>query len=411
MRLPMKFSFLAALSVLIGTLVFGQESLSPPSYAFSSGGATLNIPIDVVANGLVFVRTKVNNRPGWFILDNATQGFTVDRDFARKLSLQSGSTAVARGGGPTKIEADILRNVQISFPGLKLTHRNLVEIDLKSLEPTVGHEVDGIIGSRLFDDFVVAIDYHRRSLSIYSPHYYRPSGQEKALPVSIDDHGFQFINATIVLPEVEPITTAFLIDGGSNTYADIYKPFCDAHHIRTPSMKLLDEPGTSTGGTTRARDGRANQITIGPYSVKKPPITFAQDTEGLMAAKDYAGLIGAEFLERFSVVFDNTGKRIFLTPNLKYAEPATYDQSGLRLRADGPGFHRFVVQRIVPQSPAAEAGIEVGDVIESIGPHPARELTLTAIRKVLHGPRTQYTIGILRGDRHLLIAIRLRPLI
>jgi hypothetical protein len=396
----------------MATSRFGQvPSPLPPSYRFSSGGAALNIPFELIANGLVFVRAKVNGQSGWFILDNASQGFSVDRDYARRISLQSSGSAAARGGGANAIEAGVVRDVQISLPGLELTHRNLVVIELTALEPIIGHEVDGIIGSRLFDDFVVVVDYEQHSVSVHLPKEYQPSDEGTAFPVRVDEHGFPFIDATIALPGVEPVSGSFLIDGGANTYADIYKPFSDAHHIPPRAMKLLDEPGTSTGGTTQSRDGRADRIGIGPYSIKNPPITFAQDAEGLMAATDYAGLVGAEFLERFTVEFDNPGKRIWLTPNRDYGEPAEYDESGLRIRAEGAGFHRFVVGRIVPQSPAVEAGIEPGDVIESVDNSSAGEMTLTEIRSMLCRSSARYSIGILRGNRHLRVALRLRPLI
>lgn len=398
--------------VLMTTLVAGQApSPAAPSYRFSSGSAALNIPVELIANGLVFVRAKVNNHPGWFILDNATQGFLADRSFAREISLESGGNAVTRGDTGKVIEAGVARDVRISLPGLELTHRNLVVIDLKSLEPAVGHEVDGILGSRLFDEFVVAIDYEHRTCAIYSPRNYHPSGNEQAFPVRIDQHGFQFIDATVALPGLEPITANFLIDGGANAFADLYKPFSEAHHLPSPAMKLLNEPGTSADGTTHSQDGRADRISIGTYSIAKPPITFAQDTEGLMAAKDYAGLIGAEFLERFKVVFDNLGKRIWLTPNTRYAEPAEYDQSGLRLRAEGPAFQTYVVNRIVPQSSALEAGIEGGDVIDSIDGRRTKEMTLTEVRGMLCRPNSRYSLGVLRGDLRLHIVLRLRPLL
>jgi hypothetical protein len=404
--------FRAAITVLVATSVVGQvPSSPPPSYRFSSGGAALNIPVEVIASGLVFVRAKINNHSGWFILDNASQGFTVDRDYARQISLKSSGSTTARGGGSDAIETGIVRDVQINLPGLELTHRNLVAIELKPLEPIVGHEVDGIIGSRLFDDFVVVVDYEHRLVSVYLPKEFKPSGKEAALPVRVDRHGFPFIDATMALPGIEPVAGSFLIDGGANAYADIYKPFSDAHHIPPSTMKLLDEPGTSSGGTTQSRDGRADQISVGPYSIKNSPITFAEDTEGLMAATDYAGLVGAEFLERFTVVFDSPSKRIWLTPNRHYEEPAEYDESGLRIRAEGPEFHKFVVRRMVPGSPAVDAGIEPGDVIESIDDRSVEKMTLTEMRSMLCRPNARYSIGIIRGSRHLRVALRLRPLL
>jgi hypothetical protein len=412
----MGFSMIAVSRVVIAVLVaasaFGQaRSSPPPSYRFSSGGAALNIPVQVIANGLVFVRAKVNDHPGWFILDNGTQGFLVDRDYARRIALQSSGNAATRGGGSNEIVAGVVHDVQLSLPGLELTHRNLIAIELKSLEPSVGHEVDGIIGSRLFDDFIVVVDYEHRCVSVYSPKQYKPPEKATAFPVRVDEHGFQFIDATIALPGVEPVADSFLIDGGANTYADIYKPFGDAHHIPPPTMTLLDEPGTSTAGTTQSRSGRADLIGVGPFSIKNPPITFAQDTVGLMASKDYAGLIGAEFWERFTIAFDNPGRRIWLTPNRNYAEPAEYDESGLRIGAEGPGFHKFVVSRVLPQSPAADAGIMPGDVIESIDNSSAEKIALTEIRSMLCRSKARYSVGIMRGHRHVRVELRLRPLI
>jgi len=412
MRFPLTFVFRPAIAVVIAAQLFAQAPSSPaPSYRFAAGEATHKIPVELIANGLVFVRAKVNDHPGWFILDNATQGFVVDREYARTISLRSKGSQVAHGGGSKTIEAGIARDVQIDLPGLELTHRNLVVIDLKPLEPVVGHQVDGILGSRLFDDFVVVVDYERRLLSVYSPQQYRPSENETALPVRIDQHGFQYIDATIALPGAAPIVGNFLIDGGANSYAQLYKPFSDAHRIPPTTMKLLDEPGTSTGGTTQSRDGRAESISVGTYSVKDPPITFAQDTEGLMAARDYAGLIGAEFLERFTVMFDSPGKRISFTPNRHYDEPAEYDESGLRIRAEGSTFRAFVVARIVPQSPAAEAGIEPGDIIESINSTPAQKMNLTELRSMLRRSKARYSIGIMRGNQHLQVELQLRPLL
>lgn len=405
------FVLWTALEVTGTASAMGQAPPPPPSYHFASGDAALKIPVELIANGLVFVRAKINGHPGWFILDNASQGFTVDREYARQIALKSTSSGTARGGGANTIDVGVIHDIQISLPGLDLTHRSLVAIELKALEPSVGHEVDGIIGSRLFDDFVVDVDYEHRLLSIYSPKEYKPS--EKAMPFSvcIDSHGFPFLEATIALPGTESIAGSFLIDGGANTYADVYKPFADAHRIPPSTMKLLDDPGTSTGGTTQSRDGRADRISIGQYFVKDVPLTFAQDTEGLMASQDYAGLIGTEFLQRFTVVFDNPGKRLWLTPNSSYGAPAAYDESGLRIRAEGPGFHKFVIGRIVSKSAATDAGIQAGDVIESIDNRPAKTLSLTEVRQMLAQSKARRSMGIIRGNSRLRVTLQLHPLL
>jgi S1-C subfamily serine protease len=130
-----------------------------------------------------------------------------------------------------------------------------------------------------------------------------------------------------------------------------------------------------------------------------------------MASKDHAGLIGAAFLQRFVVVYDSRGKRILLAPNRSYGEPPPYDQSGLRIHADGPSFHKFVVGRVLPGSPAVEAGLEPGDIVESLDRKSANEMTLTELRNLLTQPNARYSVGIIRGNNRLRINLQLRPLL
>lgn len=401
----------AAVTVLLAVCLSAQADAPRPSYRFAANGAALGVPIEVVADGLVFVHVKVNGHPGWFILDNAVQGFVADRDYTRRASLQESGQALTQGEAPNPSQAGIVRDVSIALPGLELTHRVLVVIDLKSLEPAIGHQVDGIIGSRLFDDFIVLVNYQRGSMSVYAPRQYRPSANETPLPVRVDQHGFQFIEVTIVLPGMAPITGEYLIDSGANSYLDIYKPFCDAHQLPPPAMKLLDAPGTSAGATTKASEGRAERIELGSFSITNPPVSFGEDVAGLMASKDHAGLIGAAFLQHFTAVYDSPGKRILLAPNRSYLEPPLYDQSGLRIQAEGQGFHKFVVRRVLPMSPASEAGIEPGDVIESLDGRSAHGMTLTQLRKLFSQPHARYSISIARGTSHFRAELQLRPLL
>ncbi|MGA8672701.1 MAG: PDZ domain-containing protein [Terracidiphilus sp.] len=411
MHLLMKLTITTAGAAVVAACLAAQTTAPPPSFRFSTNEAAEGIPVEVIANGLVLVHGNVNDHPGWFIVDNAVQGFVADRDYARQISLQESGKALTRGEMPNPTEAGIVRDVRIALPGFELTHRVLIVIDLKSLEPAIGHEVDGIIGSRLFDDFVVKVDYQHSLMSVYAPNGYQPPDDEKPIPVRVDEHGFQFIEATIVLPGVAPITAEYLIDSGANSNLEAYKPFCDEHRLPPPGMKLLDAPGTSAGATTKSTDGRADRIEVGSFSVKNPPISFGEDVAGLMASKDHAGLIGAAFLQDFTVVYDSRGKRILLAPNRNYEDPPRYDQSGLRIHAEGPSFHTFVVGGVLSGSPAAEAGIEPGDIIESLDRKSSNELTLTKLRNMLTGPNARYSVRIIRGKRLLRIKLQLRPLL
>src|ERR1700728_4499375 len=127
MRFPMTLVVGMATIAIFEATALAQASSQPrPSYQFSSDGSSLCIPAEVVADGLVLVDGKVNGHPGWFIVDNGTQGFVVDPDYARQSALRTSDSATTREVGSNASQAGIVRDVKISLPGLELTHPNLV---------------------------------------------------------------------------------------------------------------------------------------------------------------------------------------------------------------------------------------------------------------------------------------------
>src|ERR1700733_10761107 len=122
MQVLVAFITRAAVTVLLAACLTAQSVAPPPSYRFSASGAAPGIPVEVIANGLVLVHAKVNDHPGWFIVDSAVQGFAADRDYVRRISLQESGKALTRGEAPNPSEAGIVRDVRITLPGLELTH-------------------------------------------------------------------------------------------------------------------------------------------------------------------------------------------------------------------------------------------------------------------------------------------------
>jgi hypothetical protein len=160
------------------------------------------------------------------------------------------------------------------------------------------------------------------------------------------------------------------------------------------------------------------KIRIGPYSVNNPPITFTQETEGLMAAKDHTGLIGAEFLRRFTVIDGRPGKRIWLSPNDNYGKNAECDQSGLRLRAQGKDFPGRKLLYSTVATCSRQTGIRALTPVlgEFVYPQTVSELR-DAVRRenldvetffMMHIPSTPWSqvMGV-RGDSPDLLGLRL----
>ncbi len=121
------------------------------------------------------------------------------------------------------------------------------------------------------------------------------------------------------------------------------------------------------------------------------------------------GLLGNEVLQRFTVLFDYAGERIFLKPNASYRRPFDFDMAGLVLQARGDG--SFTVLDVIRESPAARAGLAGGEVFAAIDGRDIRALTSEAVFSEPKQPGRQVEIAVVRGGARLTRTVTLERLI
>ena len=99
---------------------------------------------------------------------------------------------------------------------------------------------------------------------------------------------------------------------------------------------------------------------------------------------------------------------MILEPNARLGEPFEADMSGLGLRMRS---HAFQVEWIQPGSPAAEAGIQPDDMIESVDGKPADELGMPAVRELFRRAAETHQLVIRRGDQRTEVSLTTRRMI
>jgi C-terminal processing protease CtpA/Prc len=102
---------------------------------------------------------------------------------------------------------------------------------------------------------------------------------------------------------------------------------------------------------------------------------------------------------------------MILEPQSSLGDPLEADMSGINLMADGRDFKTFRVDRVFEKTPAAEAGLREGDVIQAIDGRPAAEYTLEDVRGMFKRPASDYTLTILRSDQKMALKIKTRRLV
>ncbi|MGA2761339.1 MAG: PDZ domain-containing protein, partial [Candidatus Cybelea sp.] len=94
------------------------------------------------------------------------------------------------------------------------------------------------------------------------------------------------------------------------------------------------------------------------------PVAIPQVKAGFFATRGVAGNLGSAFLQRFTVVFDYKAQTVTFIANRNVAMPFRSDRIGLSLsQSDASAFE---VRLVVPNSPAADAGIAAGDRIAAV---------------------------------------------
>jgi predicted aspartyl protease len=365
-----------------------------------------------ITNNLIILQGSINgSKPLAFILDTGASTTVISDSQAKELGLKlEGKTDATTQGG--SIEASFVKDVSLNLSGVEFPKMTLAAIRLSGLEAGLGRQVDGILGYEIFNRFVVEIDYASKVVTFYEPQGYKYSGRGAVIPISIEDNT-PFVVGRITEPK--PFKGNFLIDTGAPGILNIAGPFAAKH-------KLLDSvphtisitSGALLAGRSSGKIGRLKRFQMGNVVIKKPVVNFSQDiggSEGEEASTEYGGLIGGEILRRFRVIIDYSRKQIVFESKRNLSQPYEFDMSGMSLAAGGEGFKIFRVRALVENSPATEAGFNVGDIIIAIDGKYTAEMTLEQIRRMFRQEGRRYKLIVKRGESVLPLKIKTRRLI
>jgi hypothetical protein len=169
--------------------------------------------------------------------------------------------------------------------------------------------------------------------------------------------------------------------------------------------------GAILAGRSSGHIVRVNHIQLGRFALKEPIANVSQDMEGDDASADYAGLIGGEVLRRFKIILDYSRRQIIFEANKQFPAHFEFDMSGMSLAAGGSDFKMIKVRALIPNSPATEAGLQIGDMLTAIDSRTVAEMTLEQIRQMFRKNGRSYLLNIERDHLPMQINIRMRRLI
>jgi hypothetical protein len=391
MRIPRFRSRLLALALAAATAPAAAQEQEPLAV----------LPFWSPSNLIVF-RGSIGDADSLLVLllDSGAGRSVVDAPLVDSFGLRvtgQGQAVGAAGRAPVRILGETTMHLgeYVGLPqgSVDLTVPMPVSIDFAELEPALGWNLDAVVGHELFARYVVQIDYAAGLVRVYDPATFTAPADPWVPVVVRESSAFVPVQVSV---DGRTIRAELRLDTGSASALTFNAPFVRAHG-------LAAGPGL-TAGASWGVGGRSMEVTrmlqgatLGEFALDAPAATLSLDTAGVLSGADGDGLLGGDVLGRFTVTLDYGRGRMYLRPNARFGEPFRRGLSGMGIFAVPPEFRAYRITHVDPGSPAAAAGLQADDVIETVDGRPAGEMPLDYLRDLFKLPGAAYTLTVRRG--------------
>lgn len=409
------------------TLFFSVSAFTQQNFQFLGKETDKQSLRFQLINNLVVIPLEINGHQLSFILDTGVNK-TILFNLTSKdsVGLNNVKKVFIRGlGSGEPVEALFsrgnnfrIKNVTSSNQGLYVVLKDAFDISAK-----MGTTIHGIIGYDLLKDVIVKINYINKRIDFYNPKTYNLNVCNKCESFPLQFYRNKpYIDVNVQVDTVtnKMLPVKLLIDTGGSDAVWLFEG--TKKELKTPKKFFKDIIGEGFSGTIYGNRSRVPKISIGKFDIGEPTVSFLDSSSTFNARqfKERNGSIGGGILKRFKVWIDYPNKRVVLKKNASLKKGFYYNMSGLHIVYDGQElikekgttkvddsynsnnqtpkgnvislvstyFYRFKpkykIDKVVENSPAFKAGIQVGDVIKRINGKAAHEYHLNEIIEMFH---------------------------
>jgi hypothetical protein len=371
-------SLLRPLTAGLGILLLcgcGSSHVFPKATIPARGSPPVVVPAQIVSGHFIVTLRWNESGPWHFLIDTGSTTTLVSPEFARqnpnRKPTQDPSPVLVRSisGDSVSLESVTLGAIELGTVRFKNTPALVYNCD--ELSSHFGQKIDGVIGFPLFRHVLLTLDYPQSRVVLQSPSdgaslpgrtvRFNNDRRVPFIPVELGGHPF-----------------LALIDSGSD--GDL--------HLNPAGLNLDFVNAPRPGGTVATLTGDqplevgrlAEDLVIGGTSFTRP---IAELTDELSS-------LGGGLLKNFRLTFDQTRNQVtFYRETEAPVVIPPLISTGLSFKKL-PAYWRVI--GVVPGSPAAENGMQPGDLVTRINSEPVANWNLTRYEELVRtAKRIEFT--------------------
>lgn len=373
----------------------------PDDFTIAGGVATVPVSYD----GDVVIEAMLNGKgPFAFILD--TGGHDILTPGAIKaLGLGAKGTGAAGGAGAETLTEQYTRVANVDIGGVHLRDQSFFVLPLQynTVERGAKPPLAGIMGLELFERFAMELNYRAKTLT-FRPLANAPEGHGTAVPIFFTD------DQPTYMAKIDGIAGPNGLDTGNSGALVVQGIWADRVGLAPRLRQGLPTAGFGSGGMSRNWAVRTD-VEVAGIAFPHIVASYSEDKKGAFSSRFEAGNIGNQIYENFTLGFDYRRGIVWFDPAPGPApKPTPFGLAGIsffKQTADA-----FIVATVMPDSPAAQAGIVEGDQIVAVDGVSVKTLSGWDMRRAVRKPPgAKLTFDIVHAGKPRSVTLTLRELL
>jgi hypothetical protein len=352
-------------------------------------------------NNAVLMVARINGQTANLLLDTGAERSFIDYGFASRIGFASTDSQIVQRVYSIE-EGKVVHPVDIEIQSSWIRDAELVATDLGGTSEALGLQIDGVLGIDLMRQFVITINYSAGLVD------FKPRRRILDPGTMIKLESFRDLYLLSAVLQGKPMN--LLLDTGSNSSAISQSGWSQLLETSSSGsfVEGIGSPGSPSGGKFVC----IREMSIGGTMLHKTPMRIAPESaSGLFSDPGFTGLVGNDLLRQFIVTLDLATDTLYLRKDPLYkADRERFSTIGIQFAKDTSG--TFKVMAVWNPSPAAKAGVKIGDQIVSVNGFSADGMSLEGLSRQIHGePGRQVQLVILSNGSQVTLSLTIRELL